>query len=750
MNEQTGLNHSTDSNGQTFAEVLRDTTQFLWKCRWRILAYGFLFASIAFYMTTRMDRLYKSSVQLMIERPATSPIEIGKSGLVLPDTGYVDGQILLIESDDTLSRVITKLDLLDEPGFQSQQPGLFTQSVRWVKSTLSATPQTNTPLPANVPDKKTLSALKILREAVFVSREGDTNVVSIDVRTVSPRLAHTIADTLAGVYTEIRLEQRQAQARELSGWIDARAGELRAQVTQAEAAVTQFRIDNNLIGEFDGPTLGDQRLVELNAELIRSRAELAQKMASFELAKGVLAGNTDASSIPEVQNSVIYTALREQQLEQQRRAQEATLLSSSDNPRVNQILRRLAAIEDQMTGEIARITEVLANETETLQSRIRLLQAEVAKASQQSEVETRSQAELRDLERIAEAYRQRHERYLNNAGIATELSTFASSGTQIISAATWPLLPFYPPTKVLVILSFLLGAAIAVVQSLLRDILRPKFTSIAQVKRDLGMEVLSVMPTLEKGQSVQDVINEEPFSLFTDATSVLRQNIQSKSVARRSGETPVVLITSACETEGKTSIAAALATSASSSGQKVLLVDTDLRYAGLSEIYKLDDQEGLCEILQGQSWTPVKADDSSILDIVPAGKLHGRQPSDLLSGPQLRNFIATARAHYDLVVLDSPPVAHLADTAILADRSTDIALVLQLNSTSVEAVRSTIQRLPRRRIAGAIVNAVSPSDQAGIWSSAGVYAATYKQSAKLYQLHNTDHGVQNPDRRETS
>lgn len=718
-------------------DALRDALFMLRRSLVLMLGLGLLFATTAFVLTQRMDRIYKSTTQLMIERSATSPIEADQLALQRADAGYVGGQVLLLSSDDTLLKVIERADLLDEPAFQGTPPNPLRKAVTWVKSLVAPATAAAYDRPAGAPDQATLKALKILSDAVSVEREGETNVVSIDVRATTPVLAQRIATTLAETYIDMRLEAREAEARRLSDWIDGRADELRAQLTAAEQAVTLYRIDKNLLADSRGASLTEQQLTEINAELIRARADLAQKRASYEHYMRIRAGDGDLQSLPEVQASPIIVALREAQLDLQRREQEASQISRAGNPKLAQIQRQLATVDQQLAEEVLRVAEVLANETEALESRAQILAEALAKAGGQSGVETRSAVELRELERIAEAYRLRYERYLNNAGLANELVSFATSGTEVVSSATQPILPVYPPTKVFVLLSFILGAGLAIVAQLTRDSLSTRFGSIDEIEQALRLRVLSVLPRLDGGKVPRDLATTEPYSPFNEAISVLRQNLRlSAQKFQNDPGAPVVLITSAGESAGKTTIAAALAESASSGGQSVLLVDADLRYAGLSELYDFDDGDGLCDILRGRVWQPGDDAGKSGLDILPAGQLRGRQPADCLATPHLGKLLRHAREIYDLVVIDGPPVANLADCKILAEDCTQIVMVLHFDQTTRDAIRGALRQLPRSKVSGVVVNAVDPKNTSAQWNLGHAYSASYAQSAQLYKLRN--------------
>lgn len=719
----------------SFADVLRDGLALFRRHLPLMLLLGALLAVVALFATTRMDRYYRSSVLLMIERPAASPIDVERPALGIADAGYVDGQILLIQSDDTLMRVIERAQLLDEPAFQPRPPSYVQQLVTYLKSFV---PDTRPPvqLPSDAPDPRMLSALKVLSEAVTVFREGDTNVVSIDVQATSPALAQRIARTVADTYVELRLQQRQREADRLSGWIDARAEDLRAKLTEAEQAVTRYRIENNLVGNPEGVSLNEQQLTELNAELIRSRAELAEKRASYDLARQVLQGNGDPGNLPEVHNSPLIMTLRETQLELQRRAQSVSQIGGGNSPRLQQINRELESVNRQLGEEVLRIAEVLANETEALESRTRLLSQALDAAGGQSGLETQSVLRLNELERVAEALRLRYERYLNSAELATELSTFSTSGVEVVSAASLPLLPFYPPTKVIVILSFLLGVVLGLIGGLARDALRRDFVSAEDIERSTGLRVLAMFPQIDNSDDIPDVVLREPFSMYSEAVSVLRQNLnlwQGNSEAGRGA--PAVLFTSAGENTGKTSLAASLAVVASTSRDRVLLVDADLRYAGLSELYDMDGGDGLCDILRGRSWSPMDPALPSGLDIMPAGDLRGKQPAEFLASANFRKFMSLARRSYDLVIVDGPPVANLADSAILAEQCSDVVTVMRYGEMMRDTLKEALKRLPRQNMSGAVVNMVDVRDTSGNWNFGHSYSSNYARSARLYQQH---------------
>ncbi|WP_164658451.1 AAA family ATPase [Tropicibacter sp. Alg240-R139] len=686
----------------TLAELFRQSLSFLRRHFWRIAILGLLCACVALYAALNMERLYKSSAQLMIERPATNPIEEENPTFPTIGTSYVDGQILVLEAHDTLLKVVERADLTSEPFFQSKPPNYFELAIRYIKQLVPSDRQKGRgPLPVDAPDPAALSARKTLDDALTVSREGDTNVITIDIRANSPRLAHRVTQAVVATYVDLRISQRRDDALQMSAWIGARAEELRQEVEIAEKAVTDFRVKHGLIGEADGASLSDQQITELNAELVRARSELALKRAAFERAQTLLSEGGDILDLPEVQSSDILTELRQQLLQIELRERDLSATSRGDNARLDQVRQIRAAIERQIDRQVRRIVNVLGNEVETLENRTRLLSEALTRASGQSKIEIRNNVDLQQLERVAEAYRLRYETYLNNAGLAEELSSFSTSGTQVVTSATTPLEPVFPPVRVFVILGFMFGALIAVLWGLAREALDTTFRTVAQIEGALGVQILVQLPKLDRRQAIPDIIEAEPLSPFTETVAALRYSVSADH--QGSDIAPVIYLASTAPLEGKTSIAAALATSGSVAGQRVLLIDGDLRRAGLSDQFGLANEIGLADILQGADWQASPDVQDGVLDVLPAGILTD-MPINALESPQLPKFLEQARRDYDLVVIDGPPAANVADCAILSRHSDRILFVVRWGQTQIDAARRAMARLPRKKLAGVVLN----------------------------------------------
>lgn len=716
----------------SLSEVFRQSLTFLRRYIWLILLFSVLFGCLTLVVTQKMERLYKSSAQLMIDTVPSSPIEVETSSFPSPTLEYVDAQALLIVADDTLLKVVERGQLTEIPYFHKDQPSVIWRAISRTKNAILGPKPGSGSLPEGGPSREALAAKSILSEVLSVERQGDTNVITISVRANSPALAQRVTTLVAETYVELRLSKRRQDAKEFSDWITARAEELRQQVSAAEKTVTEYRVKHDLFSYEEGASLNDQQLTEVNTALIEARADLAQKTAALSRARAVAAGEGDVLSLPEVQGSALIYELRSQMLLLELRERDLSASSNQSNAKLFQVRKQYEAMKRQLDGEVERITGMLANEVETLESRTTLLSEALSEAGGESKLETTISVELRQLERVAEAHRQHYQRYLDNAGLAAELKSFTTSGTQVVTTATVPLDHFYPSVTVFTVFGLILGAAVAITIGACRDALDTSFRSAQEVEALLGAKVLAQIPKLKSGTKIPAIVETDPLSPFSETISVLRYLMIS--AGSDDNGAPVFLILSDSAGEGKTSIASSLAKSACLASQNVLLIDADLRRAGLSAKFGYEGEIGLADVLQGAPWQPLDIMGEGALDIMPAGILTD-MPVNALESHYLPKFLNRARDSYDLIIIDGPPVAHLADCTILAKYCDQMLFVVRWGVTLRDQAVRAFDRLPKSKVSGVVMNACPNSSEIGISSTYKIYAQANKKRGKLVTLH---------------
>lgn len=199
------------------------------------------------------------------------------------------------------------------------------------------------------------------------------------------------------------------------------------------------------------------------------------------------------------------------------------------------------------------------------------------------------------------------------------------------------------------------------------------------------------------------IFEKKPKSYFAEAYRTLRTNIQYSSYDKK---LKTVLVTSADNKEGKSTICGNLALSFAQNKRKVLLVDCDLRTPSLHKMFNVSNVYGLTEVLLG-----TKRIDEAVknynnkIDILPSGTISS-DPSELLESDEFIELLEVLKEKYDLIILDSSPVRVVSDAQILAAKVDGTILVAKKNKTKLENIKEAKDLLKRvgANLVGVVLN----------------------------------------------
>jgi polysaccharide biosynthesis transport protein len=171
----------------------------------------------------------------------------------------------------------------------------------------------------------------------------------------------------------------------------------------------------------------------------------------------------------------------------------------------------------------------------------------------------------------------------------------------------------------------------------------------------------------------------------------------------------VIMLTSSVPAEGKTFISIGLARVASQSGQKVIIVDADMRHPRVHKALGLENEHGLVQVLSGASELGqlIKKDASSDIHVLTAGT-GAPNPADLLRSQRMAQLINLLREHYDLVVIDTPPFVPMTDSQNVCRLVDKVVLVVRWGTTPAPVVANTLKQMRKigAPLAGSVLSQV--------------------------------------------
>jgi polysaccharide biosynthesis transport protein len=203
---------------------------------------------------------------------------------------------------------------------------------------------------------------------------------------------------------------------------------------------------------------------------------------------------------------------------------------------------------------------------------------------------------------------------------------------------------------------------------------------------------------------------------FSEAFRRVRGNVWLGVPSARTG---VLLVTSAAPREGKTLVAANLAAAMAASGERVLLVDADMRRPRQHEVLSVSREPGLSSVLAGRAplASAILATALDRLSLLPAGP-QPPNPTELLDRNRFRLLLDSLDGQFDWVVIDSAPVLAVADAAVIARDVSGVVFVACADQTRRDAAQEAVQQLraTSANLIGAVLNRVDLARQAGYYS----------------------------------
>ncbi|MEA3389267.1 GumC family protein [Sphingobium sp. CCH11-B1] len=669
--------------------------------RWLLLAIvsGGLFligASLIFMMTPK----YVAVTRLKIDPSQSAAIgKLGESNSY-PDQAIVDTEVSVMRSRDIARIVARKLNLSHDPE--------FTKDLRRDEE-------------GGLSEEDALA--DALLRATSADREKATYVVQLSAKSVNPEKAATIANAFAAEYIEASLGRRTGTAERQSQFLDKKMKDLAAEAASADERLAQYRAAAGVVdSERGGSSLIDQQIAPLSAQLATAQSEAAAASAKVAAAEAqIRSGGMD--NVSAVLNSEVIRNLRTQRAQIVAEQGEVLTRYGPKHPETQKVTEQLASLDRQIQEEARRVIGGLRSEASAAAARAGSLSANLGRLRGEQTAATRSSAQADTYKRQAEMAEANYNRIAEQAQLASQAQNSSISQAQIIEKASPPIKPAQPKKALFlaVALMFAVAAGVGTITGV--ELLSSGMTSIADMSK-LGLYLMASVPRLDaKALKTADgnispasYVILHPMSAYAESFRTIR-----RSLSQTTDKAPqVVAVISTLPDEGKTVSSLSLARVLALSGERTLLIDTDLRRATMQHTAGVTAKAGLVEVLHGEARLDqaiVKDPDSNLDLLVVTSSLFS--PEDVFSGESFAKLLQQARENYDRIILDTPPFLGVTDARTIAARADAAVLAVRWNSTSAGAVRHalSLMALDQTPLAGAIYTMAAPGSE--------VYGALY-------------------------
>ncbi len=578
----------------------------------------------------------------------------------------------------------------------------------------------------------TRAVINELEREVSATRTGKSFALTISYSATEAKAASVIANEFARQFASWELRSDREKHAETVALVQQRLGDLRAQAQIDTKALQQYRIANNLLST-SGASLTEQEISNYNQEVTGARAGAAEDEARLQTALGQLRSGSSGDDVGEALGSTVVSALRAQEADAAGRVADLSSKYGASHPQLIQAQSRLVEVRGQIQAEIGRVISNLRAKRDVSQQRMASLSGSLALARGKLTQNNSAMVGLSDLERAAGASQGVYETYLNRYKELIAAEGSERPNAKILTLANPPAWPEQPNIPLTLALSLVIGLGLGLIAAYIAEAVFHGVSTPDELERSSGGHYLTSIPLLKsvepKIRHAVTAMQQSPNSAFAESFRALDTAISQAA----HGQNQVIAITSALPDEGKTVIACCLSYVLAQSGKKTILIDCDLRRAGISRLLDMREYDhGLIEYLDGK--TDINFDDLSdqrsfcVLPLRPSNE----QPDHLLTGDAFIHLLDELRTRFDHIVLDLPPVLPIASTPILASRADATVMTTRWRKTSRFALRAALKRMPSDQInlVGLALNQVDMRRRA--YFERGDPSFYYKQYREYY------------------
>jgi succinoglycan biosynthesis transport protein ExoP len=585
-------------------------------------------------------------------------------------------------------------------------------------------------------NNKYINIITDLQERVQTEQRGNSDLVDITITANEPKFATNFCNTLTEVYRtqhSLDLNRRTIEGKK---FIENQFGISREKLSKSDDAIKRFREQNkwsslegesvylaNQINRFQ--TLRDQDQIIL--QKINSAAAALKAAENTQLTSKMNFHFEEASPPYKTLNDRLVTLMMER---------DTLLLTYTDN------FPQIKAIKSLVHDTIESMKTQLAAQRRNLTSNLKIYNQQINESTSKFKKLPEKALELTRLDRDAavakEMYALLERRY--QEALISEAEKLDE--VKVVKPAIEPAYPINPPkTGTNTILGTILGLILGVVFAFLIETFDTSIGAIEEVEEFLGVHVLGVIPFVSV-EEIKTLLSDDPdVSLDDDKVrryarlaahfvpaSTLSESYKalrtSLNFVCMENEIKTVLFTSSSPGEGKTSIVVNLAITMAQIGQRVLLIDGDLRRPVISKLFGIDAVPGLTDVILGNyEWHNVvksvtdlmmgrmsieeimKTPGMDNLHIITSGT-YSPSPSEIINSKAIGEFMNSIRKEYDIVLIDAPPVLAATDAALWSSRVDGTALVYQVGKVARGALRRSKVSLEnlKANVIGVVLN----------------------------------------------
>ncbi len=687
---------------------LRDYLRVISKRKGMIFTFFVITMLTVIIATFTATPMYSSAAKIMIERNTASAFA-GSYRYTSYDPEFIETQTQLIKSAAVIKQAVKKLNpdkIYNSFFINKEEKKSYIGALKaWVKDqylalksavgiekifsssdgTIKKKPPQN-----RVALTKAEKLENFIKGGISVAPVENSKILRIGYTSDNPALAQKIANIVAQAYIDELIDMQMEVAGYSIGWMKKKAEIQRVKLEESEKELHAYKEKHNIVTIENKITVLPERLSELSSKFTAAETKMKELMAVYNQVKN--ARQNQLETIPVIVKNTSVDSINKKILAADQKVSELSKKYGYKHPKMIAAKNELQTLKNKKNSELQKAVKTIKNEYLLAKSNERDLKKLLDQTKFEAARLGEKSIQLGILKRKVETNRYLYDalvKKMKERGI-TEKSQAVN--VWIIEKAGFPGAPSSPRKKRNILLGIILGLFGGIGLAFFFEYLDNTVKTPEDVEEKFDVPVIGTIDFLKSSKEtiVENVLGQKA-SIISESFKGIRT-----SIFLSSADTPpkTLLITSVAPGEGKSSICACLAAAIAETGKKVLLIDSDMRRPVQHKNFNLENTTGISSFLAGISEKNENRKQTSTenLDIITAGPLPPN-PSELLSSMRLQDMLKDCSNEYDMIIMDTPPLASVTDPVILSRHVDGVILVTWAGKTTHEMLGKGLKQL---------------------------------------------------------
>lgn len=683
---------------------------------WAIVAALTILVGVgAVFFTFGQTRIYEAGAVVEFDPPTPQPLGdhidgfVDPGGQTITNREYYNTQFWIINSQRIAQAVVQQLNLHQDSAFLDNAPA----------------GQTRPPRTASVED-----AARRLSGSIQVEPIKGSRLAEVKCRDADPARAQRIVTTLVDSYVQNNLDDLAQASNQAADWLHAQIGSLKQDLEASEMSLHEYKRDKNILSVSmdDQSNMLRAQMSQLNQALTNiktRREELSSHRGELEKVKFSSDSPLELPASELVSNSTLNSLVSTYINTQSEKESLAAFGKGENHPEMKAAAARQAVATSAIEMEIDNVRRTLTSQQSALDKEISGIQRLFDDAEQQALDLNLLEIQYNRLKRSKDTNEKLYALVTERSKESDLTKLLRINNIRVVERPSTPRVPISPNVPLNIAGGFLAGLVLGLAAAIGREALDRSIKTPDDAERELGLSFLGLVPSIGDGASssyytysrrkqrelerlralegpVELTAHLHPTSGVAEAARSIRTNIFFMSPDR---PYRTLLVTSAGPSEGKTTVACCIAIAMAQAGRRVVLLDCDMRRPRLHRVFGMEKDLGITTALLDLPQLETVAHETGIpnLSIITTGPLPPN-PAEILHSEAFAKMLTTLRERYDSVVIDSPPVVPVTDSAILSTAVDGTVLVVRAFKTSKDLARRAARSI--RDVGGHLVGTV--------------------------------------------